>query len=138
MKKTKKSSVLACVTGQFDCDRIIGLASSLAEIKGVPLHVLAVVKPGNDYSNYSKEFDYLFQVAKSQGADMTILFNENAPKATADFAKKINCKRIVTGMHDGNPKGFIVIFNQLMPKVAITMIDKENSVYNMETVKQSC
>ncbi len=138
MKHNKKSSVLACVTGQYDCDRIITLASELAEIKGVPLHVLAVVKPGNDYSKYCDEFDYLFQTAKSNGADMTIIFDDNAPKATADFAKKINCKRIVTGMHDGNPKGFLVVFNQLMPKVAITMIDKENSVYSMETVNQRC
>ncbi len=138
MKHNKKSSVLACVTGQYDCDRIITLASEMAEIKGVQLHVLSVVKPGDDYSKYSDEFEYLFQTAKAHGADMTVVFEDNAPKATADFAKKIHCKRLVTGMHDGNPKGFLVIFNQLMPHVPITMIDKEHSVYNMETMKQNC
>ena len=56
MKRNKKSSVLACVTGQYDCDRIINLASELAEIKGVQLHVLSVVKPGDDYSKYSDPY----------------------------------------------------------------------------------
>ena len=88
MKRNKKSSVLACVTGQYDCDRIINLASELAEIKGVQLHVLSVVKPGDDYSKYSEEFEYLFQTAKAKGADMTVLFSDTAAKATADFAKK--------------------------------------------------
>ena len=138
MKRNKKSSVLACVTGQYDCDRIINLASELAEIKGVQLHVLSVVRPGVDYSKYSEEFEYLFQTAKAKGADMTVLFSDTAAKATADFAKKIRCKRLVTGMHDGNPKGFLVVLNQLMPKLPITMIDKDLSVYSMETVKEGC
>lgn len=136
MESNKKSSVLACVTGQYDCDRIISTAGELAEIKNAPLHVLCVLKPGENYGSLSGELEYLYQTAKANGADMTILFSENAPKAAADFARETHCKRIVTGMHDGKMNSFLVVFNQLRPDIPITMVDKNNTVYSMEPIKQ--
>lgn len=130
----KKSSVLACVTGQYDCDRIIRTAGELAEIKSVPLRVLCILKPTENYGALSGEIEYLYQTAKQYGADMTILFNDNAPKAAADFAKETHCRRIVTGMHDGKMTSFLVVFNQLRPEIPITMIDKNDTVYSMDPV----
>lgn len=134
MDNNKKSSVLACVTGQYDCDRIIRTASEIAESKNLPLHVLCVLKTTNDYGSMSNELEYLYQTAKSVNADMTVLFNDNAPKAAADFSKQIRCKRMVSGMHNGQMTGFLVLFNELRPEIPITMIDKDKTIYSMEPV----
>lgn len=136
MVSSKRSSVLACVTGQYDCDRIISAAGEMAEMKEIPLHVLCVLKPTENYGAISGELEYLYQTAKATGADMTILFSENAPQAAADFAKETHCRHIVTGMHDGKMTSFLVVFNELRPDIPITMIDKNNAVYTMEPVKQ--
>lgn len=136
MSSSKKSSVLACVTGQFGCDRIISAAALIAGEKEMPLHVLCVLKPTDNYISVSSEIEYLYQTSKELGADMTVIFNENAPKTAADFAKQTHCRRIVTGMHDGKETSFLVQFNALYPEIPITMIDKDNTVYSMETVKE--
>lgn len=136
MDKSKKSSVLACVTGQYDCDRIIKTASEIAESKNMPLHVLCVLKTTENYGSLSNELEYLYQTAKTVNADMTVLFSDNAPKAAADFAGQIRCRRMVSGMHNGEMTGFLVLFNELRPEIPITMIDKDKTIYSMEPINE--
>ena len=130
--KTDRSSVLACVTDQYDCDRIIKTAKQIADDYNCELRVLSVLKPTQNLANVSDRIDYLYNVSKGFSADMTILFAEDAPKSTADFVKKNNVCRIVTGMHDGGENSFLVMFNKLTPFVPITMVAKDNTVYSME------
>ena len=130
--KTDRSSVLACVTDQYDCDRIIKTAKQIADDYNCELRVLSVLKPTQNLAKVSDRIDYLYNVSKGFGADMTILFAEDAPKSTADFVKKNNVCRIVTGMHDGGENSFLVMFNKLTPFVPITMVAKDNTVYSME------
>ncbi|MCH5301127.1 MAG: hypothetical protein J1E56_07400 [Ruminococcus sp.] len=136
MDKSKKSSVLACVTGQYDCDRIIKTASEIAESKNMPLHVLCVLKTTENYGSLSNELEYLYQTAKTVNADMTVLFSDNAPKAAADFAGQIRCRRMVSGMHNGEMTGFLVLFNELRSEIPITMIDKDKAIYSMEPINE--
>lgn len=133
--KENKSSVLACVTSQYDCDRIIKTAGRIADDCGCELRVLSVLKPTNNYSNVSDQIEYLFLVAKEADADMTVLFHDNAPKATAEFVNENNVERIVTGMHDGGDESFLVLFNKLAPTVSITMVAKNEMVYSMDLCK---
>lgn len=133
--KEIKPSVLACVTIQYDCDRIIRTARQIADDCGCELRVLSVLKPTSNYSHVSDQIEYLYLVSKEAGADMTVLFQNDAPKATADFVKENNVQRIVTGMHDGGDNSFLVMFNELVPFVPITMVAKDNMVYSMELCK---
>ena len=130
--KSNKPSVLACVTSQYNCDRIIKTAKRIADDCGCKLCVLSVLKPTKDYSKVSDCIEYLHLVSKENGADMTVLFEDDAPKATADFVKENNVQRIVTGMHDGGDERFLVVFNRYAPRVPITMVAKDNMVYSME------
>lgn len=130
-----KSSVLACVTSQFDCDRIIKTARTLADDYGCELKVLSVLKPTRNYISVSDQIEYLYLVAKEAHADMTVMFHDNAPKAVAEFVKENGVKRIVTGMYDGNDQSFLVLFNKLSPETPITMVAKDNMVYSMELAK---
>lgn len=131
MKETK-SSVLACVTSQYDCDRIIKTAKEIADDCGYELRVLSILKPTSNYTAVSDQIEYLYLVSKESGADMTVLFHDNASSAAAEFVKENNVRRVVTGMHDGGDESFLVMFNKLAPKVPITMVAKDNMVYSME------
>ena len=73
--------------------------------------------------------------ARESGADMTVLFHDNAPYACADFVNKNNVQRIVTGMHDGGNESFLVMFNRFAPMVSITMVAKDNTAYSMDVCK---
>lgn len=127
-----RPSILACVTSQFDCDRIISTAKQIADAQDCELRVLTVLKPMTDYREISDQIEYLYLVSKENGADMTVLFNPDAVAATADFVNKSNVNRIVTGMHDGGSESFLVMFNRYSPDVAITMVAKDDKVYSME------
>lgn len=130
--KEIRSSVLACVTSQFDCDRIIKTAKKIADDCDCELRVLSILKPTSNYTTVSDQIEYLYLVSKESGADMTVLFHDDAPSAVAGFVKENNVKRVVTGMHDGGDDSFLVMFNKLAPKTPITMVAKDNMVYSME------
>ena len=104
MRADKKPSVLVCVTGQYDCDRLIEVGFEQASALDCDLHVLCVHTPMNDISRLSDEIEYLYRTAKELGADMTIAFDKNAPKFAAGFARKINARHLVTGMPDNGAR----------------------------------
>ena len=130
-----KPSVLACVTSQYDCDRIIKAARKIADDCDCELRVLSILKPTHNYIKVSDQIEYLYKVSKEADADMTVLFHEDAPKAVARFSSENNVKRIVTGMHDGGEDSFLVKFNELAPNVSISMVTKDNRVYSMDLCK---
>ena len=125
-------SVVACVTSQYECDRIIETAEQIAAENDCELHVLSVLMPTENYALISDKLEYLNRVSKSAGADMTVIFSSEAPKAAVKFAKETNAVEIVAGMHDGGRESFLVQFNQLDPTISINMVDKNRSVYTMD------
>lgn len=135
----KKSSVLVCVTGQYDCDRLIRAGYEEAIEQDLELHVLCIHTPVNDISLLSDEIEYLYRTAKELGADMTIAFDKNAPKFAAGFARKINARHLVTGMPDNRPNGFILTVHEMLPRMQITMVTKENEclLYSVDYMEQS-
>lgn len=132
MTNHTKTVVLACVTSQYNCDRIIETAKHIADENDSELKVLSVLKPTTDYSKVSDKIEYLYLVSKEFGADMTVLFDTNPPKAVSEFVKNNKVNRIVTGMHDGGEKSFLVSFNENSPFTSITMVAKNNMIYSMD------
>ena len=70
--KNTKSAVLACVTSQYNCDRIIRIAKEIADSSDCELRVMSVLKPMSDYSSVSDEIEYLYLIAKESGADVEL------------------------------------------------------------------
>ena len=128
----KQPSVVACVTSQYECDRIIETAEQLAAEYDCDLHVLSVLMPTENYALISDQLEYLNRVAKSAGADMTIIFSSDAPKAAAKFVREKRALQIAAGIHDGGKESFLVQFNKLVPEISITMVDKNRNVYTMD------
>ena len=138
MKTVKKPSVLVCVTGQYDCDRLIEAGFEQAVELGWDLHVLCVHTPVNDLSLLSEEIEYLYRTAKDLGADMTVSFNTNAPMFAADYARRVNARHLVTGMPDNRPNGFVLMLHEMLPKMQITTVTKDNDclLYSLDTTQK--
>ena len=125
MNSVKKPSVLVCVTGQYDCDRLIEAGFEQAEASGCELRVLCVHTPSRDLTSFSEEVEYLYRTAKGLGADMTVMFSDNAPRRAADFAQTLNAKHLITGIPDNRPNGFVLTLHEFLPRAQITMVTKE-------------
>ena len=139
MRAEKKPSVLVCVTGQYDCDRLIEAGFAQAAEHGWALHVLCVQTPVNDLSLLSDEIEHLYRTAKELEADMTVVFHRNAPRCAADFAGRVNARRIVTGIPDERPNGFVLTLHELLPRLPITIVTKENEhlLYSVDKTQRS-
>lgn len=131
MSRRKKASVLACVTSQKDCDRLILVGKEIAEERQVPLQVLCVQPTTNGYCVDSEEIEHLYQVTRDAGAEMTIFFHNDAPLIAAGFIKQVGAKHIVTGMPDGRANGFVEMVHRFFPKIPISMVSSEGTIYNM-------
>ena len=136
--KGYRPSVIACVTGQYDCDRIIETAEQLAAEYDCELHVLTVLMPTENYALISDQLEYLNRVSKHAGADMTVIFSSDAPKAAAKFVREQKALQVVTGIHDGGRESFLVRFNQIAPEMSITMVDKNRNIYTMDVRQSRC
>lgn len=127
----QKTSVLACVTSQFDCDRIIKTAKLIAKEHDCNLRVLSVLNPTENYAQHSKQIQYLHDISIKSGADMTILFNKDSVMAISEFINQNNICRLVTGVADGE-NSFLIKLNKECPEIPITMITKDNRIYCFE------
>jgi len=92
-------NVLACVTKQKNCERLIKAASNRKAAMG-SLHVLHVAKNAwniLDNSRESEALEYLFKVSKLNDAEMTMLRADNISETIAAFAKEHHIDLIVLG-----------------------------------------
>ena len=86
-------NILVCVTQQKTCERLKN--ESYDE-----LFVIHVVKEGFNFLDNPKEgeaLQYLFQISKSVGANLSVLKSDNIIKCIADFTKDNNINCIVLG-----------------------------------------
>lgn len=93
-------NILVCVTQQKTCERLILKASALRqEIKG-ELFVIHVAKNEWHFLDSIKEgeaLEYLFEISKSVGANLSVLKSDDIVQSIVTFAKENNITYIVMG-----------------------------------------
>lgn len=97
-------SVLVCVTQQKSCERLIKAGAALKRDDGT-LYVIHVTKENWNFVDNHKDgkaMEYLFNLAKSHGADLTILNSDKIPETIAQFAHHYDIEVIIAGE---GPKG---------------------------------
>ncbi len=132
----KGKTVLVCVTGQHDCDRLIRTGKEIAGEKSLALQVLCVQPNSFGFETDCGELEYLRQTARDAGAEMSVYFNDDAALTAASVAKHIGAARIVTGMAGSPASGFIEILHRLLPSVPISMVAKDRTIYNIYPAKR--
>ncbi|NLW41425.1 MAG: universal stress protein [Tissierellia bacterium] len=96
----EKSKVMVCVTQQKTCERLILEGHKLIKSEEDKLYVIHVVNEREnflEYANDGEALEYLFNVSKKVGADLTVLRSKDVLKAIIDFAKSNHITHIVMG-----------------------------------------
>ena len=135
----RQKSVLVCVTGQKDSERLIREGEKEARQLGVSLQVLCV-QPVPSFQTKEEqqifqqvcgELENLRQIAKEAGAEMTVYFYNDPALAAAGFAKHVGAIQVITGVAEAPVRGFVDIFHQLLPKLPISMVSRDGIVYHL-------
>lgn len=134
MKSSK--TVLVCVTGQRDCDRLIRTGRKIADELALPLRVLCVQPASAGFEGNGEELEYLRQTARDAQAEMSVYFNDDAPLMAVSVAKKLGAKHIVTGMSEATVNGFVEMIHKLLPQVPISMVAKDGKIHNICPAKE--
>lgn len=130
----KKSSYIACVTGQYGAERIIRSAYALAQDTESPLYVLSVL-PSSASVQSLEAMEYLNHCAKQVGAEMTVLYSDSPVHAALEYIeyKRISC--VVTGSPGDDSNGFISLISSVLPKVKLVVLPPERE--GLKTVRSS-
>lgn len=134
--KKRKESVLVCVTGQRDCDRLIRAGRKVADSLAVPLQVLCVQPASAGFDADCAELEYLRQTARGAGAEMSVYFDDDAALMAVGFAKQEGARHIVTGMAEAPVNGFVELVHKLLPHIPISMVAKDGTIYNICPAKK--
>ncbi|WP_425446621.1 universal stress protein UspA [Dethiothermospora halolimnae] len=97
MKKSK--NVMVCVTQQKTCERLIRNGYDKIEDENDNLFVIHVVSENDKFLNLSdgEALEYLFEVSKKVGANLTVLRAKDITKAMTDFAADNEITHILMG-----------------------------------------
>ncbi len=93
---TRRHTVV-CVTNQFHCERLIRAGRLIAQLSKTGLLVINVSNPDLSETD-AKALEYLFQVSKENGAEMTVLYSDEPMRQLTKFIKEVKAVNIVTGM----------------------------------------
>lgn len=103
-----KTRVLVCVTVQRNCERLIRVGAELAGGTEGSLSVVHVARTGQRFLGSEDEaaaLEYLFQVSRENGADMTLLHSDDVGASIVAMAKKCGAEVIVLGAPPQNTRG---------------------------------
>lgn len=95
-----QNNIMVCVTKQKTCEKLIQSGVKIKEQRGGNLFVVHVAPTGWNFLGNSSEgeaLDYLFEISKSVGADMTVLRSSKVVETIIDFCKNNDISIIVLG-----------------------------------------
>lgn len=97
--------ILVCVTQQKTCERLIRQAAELREELKGELYVIHVAK--NDWNfldndHEGEALEYLFEISKSVGANMTVMRSDSIVQTIIDFISENKISYIVMGESPGD------------------------------------
>ena len=125
-------AVLVCVTRQKTCERLIVEGANLAKEMGAELYVMHIARPGDNLlgnPSESEALEYLYQVCRDYGADMTMIRSADVPGTIASHARKIGAEAIVMGrLPRSRRKAFDVVdeVNAQLPEIIVKTVYDED------------
>lgn len=125
MKNVPK--VMVCVTRQKTCERLISVGQKFINGSSGEISIVHITKVGENFLDNPDEgeaLEYLFQVSKQAGADMTVLRSENVLNTLMDYAKKNKITDIVMGesLESENNSNIIRNMERLLPGININVV----------------
>lgn len=87
---------VVCVTDQRNCDRIIRAGRVLADFTDTELAVINCASPSQQQDPGSIE--YLFEVSRSNGAEMSVFYQQDSARAIIRYIKEHKVANVLTGL----------------------------------------
>lgn len=106
--------VVVCVTRQISCERLILAGAGVVDAQGGKLSVVHVAANGHSFLDNDKEgeaLEYLYAIAKQNGADIAVLRSENVTRSLVKYARTKRATHVilgVTGLANGAESGIAV------------------------------
>lgn len=134
IKLMRRDNIMVCVTQQKTCERLIKKGAALKlNIKG-NLYVIHVAKEGttvnlgNSKNGNGSALEYLFNISKGVGADLTVLWADDITKAIENFVKDKSIGFIILGEspNDGD-KGVIADLKKDLPECELYIMPSEEN-----------
>lgn len=120
-----KQGLMVCVTGQRSCERLVVHGKNRLAPDQI-LYVVHCVPEGKNFLGSSDESDainYLFNISKNVGAELTILRENDVIDALVDFANEHNIHVIVVGRSPSSAKdSFNNRFSKRLPGVEFDIV----------------
>lgn len=115
--------VLACVTVQKDCSRLIRAGSALAAEQGVPLRVLHVSQGKNllGSPDTAAILNELFSLAHEADAEMNILYEQDVAAAIVRYAAECEAGTLVLGPDRSGTAGRV---KRLLPESTQVVVEE--------------
>lgn len=95
----KSGNILVCVTRQRNCDRLIKYGASFQNEENT-LYILHMVNKNEKFLHASDEgmaLEYLFDIAKVNGAELSLLKTESLEKSLEQFIEEHNIQKVIFG-----------------------------------------
>ena len=124
-------TVLVCVTPQESSKALVSAGKVIAEEKGASLEVVSVLPISKPLENNPQIMEALYQCAKNAGGEMAVYFSDEPTITVAAHIGKSKPETIVVGFPGENSNNFISTIKLLFPHLPISMVAKDNTVYNL-------
>lgn len=93
-------NIMVCVTQQKTCERLIKKGAALKEELNCDLYVIHVAREGTDIlgdKNEANALEYLFNISKGVGANLTVLKSKDVADAIVEYAGKKKIGHVILG-----------------------------------------
>ena len=104
----ESANVLICVTRQMSCERLIRIGYNESKKNRGNTYVIHVAPIGENFLGNPKEgeaLDYLFDISKQVGAEMTVLRSNEVVEVLTGFTQKHGISTMVLGESPGTKPG---------------------------------
>ncbi len=129
MDMSLPARVIACVTGQKTCERLIKHGAALAKIENGELAVVHVARFGFHFLGNPCEgeaLEYLFEAAKAVNAEMTVLRSDDFVSAIARYAYKHDITHMVVGKPETTEgRELLSRIRTTLPRIALFISEPE-------------
>ena len=123
--------ILACVTPQVSCSKLIEVGKVLAKQNNVTLEILCVFPQKACLNPNVEALCELQKVATEANAQMTIFFNDAPVLIASSYALKKKALTVLTGFPRENSSNFVEGVHAILPEIPISMVDDDGKVYRI-------
>lgn len=123
-----QKNIVACVTAQINCEKIIGAALDLSRKLNCKLYVVTVQKAKEDAKIRAKSLKILNTLSKITGCSIDIVYGDNPKNALVSYIHKLSPQHIFIGNPNPNTSFYQEFISSLPWPISVVT---ETTVYTI-------